>query len=70
VKKDELRLVRQALSVGQRLSNVAYNMVQDDEIPEDWQRILDELRREWDMAAAEVRRAMKGSGDRTRKFRK
>jgi polynucleotide 5'-kinase involved in rRNA processing len=58
VKRDKYKSVRQALHVGQKLSNVAFNMVQSDEIPEDWQKTLDELRREWDAVATEARRAV------------
>lgn len=65
MKKDKYKPVRQALHVGQKLSNVAFNLVQKDDVldldQEDWQRwrqTLDELRGEWDAVAAEARRAV------------
>jgi hypothetical protein len=48
MKKDKYEPVRRALSIGQRLSNVAYNIAQDDKTPGDWRKICEKLRREWD----------------------
>jgi hypothetical protein len=71
MKKDKYAPVRQALRVGRRLSNVAYNLAQksDASDPEDWRscrQTLDELRREWDAVEPEARRALKPK-TRTRK---
>lgn len=38
----------QLLTLGQRMSNVFYNMAQASDIPDSWKRISDQCRREWD----------------------
>jgi hypothetical protein len=60
--RDKYKPVRRALHVGQKFSNVAYNLAQREGSPpewQDWRQTLDELRREWDAVATEARRALK-----------
>jgi hypothetical protein len=58
VKKDKFEPVRRALSIGQTLSNVAYNIAQDDKTPDDWRKTCDKLRREWDEVSTAAHRAI------------
>lgn len=58
MKKDKYDPVRLALSIGQSLSNVAYNIAQDAKTPSDWREICDKLRRKWDEVVTEAHRAL------------